>query len=264
MLGTQNHEGNSENCVGSCGEHFQALAVFGLKFKACTAAFANPISLNFFNGICPIQAVKPFQQTLCVCCYSEAPLSHLLSLYRIAASNAHSVHHFIICQHRTEFTAPINHRIGQISQSVVHKHVALLFFVKRVPLLGGKCRAIGMCGIYSFLSPIALLGEDLHKLRNRACRLAIVTIIAVKQFEKYPLRPLIVVFVAGSHLSVPIVRQTQNVKLLSVSIDVLFGCNGRVLSCLDCVLFCRQSVRIVTHRVKYIEALQTFVSRKDV
>ena len=180
MLRTKHHEGNSEDCIGSCREYFQGFTALGLEIDTCSAAFAYPVSLYLFYGVRPIQIVQAFEQPLCVCCYPQTPLTHLLSFDRVASSDAYAVHDFIVGEYRTQFAAPVDHGVGQISQTIVHKHVALLLFGEAVPLFCRECLAIGVCGVYSALSSVALLGEDFFEFGNWTCFLRIVAIITAE------------------------------------------------------------------------------------
>ena len=47
---------------------------------------------------------------------------------------------------------------------------------------------------------------------------------------------------------------------LAIAVDIVDGSDGRMLSGLDGILFCRQTVSVISHWVEYIEALQSFVT----
>ena len=60
---------------------------------------------------------------------------------------------------------------------------------------------------------------------------------------------MIVLWVAGAHFAVPVETKAYFVQLFAVSCNVLVGCDGRVLSCLNGILLGRQSVSVVSHWV---------------
>ena len=75
---------------------------------------------------------------------------------------------------------------------------------------------------------------------------------------------MVILRVAGTNLAVPVERETDFVELLTITVDVGYGSYLWVLTCLDSILLCRQSVSIVTHRVQYVESVQTLVACIDI
>ena len=71
---------------------------------------------------------------------------------------------------------------------------------------------------------------------------------------------MIIFWVASTDFTVPVERETYFVQLLAVAVDIVDGSDGGMLSGLDGILFCRQTVSVISHRVEYIEALQSFVT----
>jgi len=71
---------------------------------------------------------------------------------------------------------------------------------------------------------------------------------------------MIIFWVASTDFTVPVERETYFVQLLAVAVDIVDGSDGRMLSGLDGILFCRQTVSVISHWVEYIEALQSFVT----
>ena len=71
---------------------------------------------------------------------------------------------------------------------------------------------------------------------------------------------MIIARLAGAHLAAPVKREAYLVQLLAVAGNILFGRDGGVLSSLDGILLCGQSVGIIAHGVQYIEALQTLIA----
>ena len=75
---------------------------------------------------------------------------------------------------------------------------------------------------------------------------------------------MVILRVAGTNLAVPIEAEANLVELLAVAVDVGYGSNLWVLTCLDSILLCRQTISIVTHRVQYVESVQTLVACIDI
>ncbi len=75
---------------------------------------------------------------------------------------------------------------------------------------------------------------------------------------------MVILRVAGTNFTVPIEAEANLVELLAVAVDVSHGSNLWVLTGLDSILLCRQSVSIVTHRVQYVKSVQTLVACIDI
>ena len=75
---------------------------------------------------------------------------------------------------------------------------------------------------------------------------------------------MVILRVAGTNLAVPIEAEANLVELLAVAVDVGYGSNLWVLTGLDSILLSRQTVSIVTHRVQYVESVQTLVACIDI
>ena len=75
---------------------------------------------------------------------------------------------------------------------------------------------------------------------------------------------MVILRVAGTNLAVPIEAEANLVELLTVAVDVGYGSNLWVLTGLDSILLSRQTVSIVTHRVQYVESVQTLVACIDI
>ena len=71
---------------------------------------------------------------------------------------------------------------------------------------------------------------------------------------------MIIFRIAGTDFTAPVKRETDLVQLFAVAIDIVDSSDSGVLSGLDGILFCGQTVCVISHRVEYIEALQSFVT----
>ena len=75
---------------------------------------------------------------------------------------------------------------------------------------------------------------------------------------------MVILRVAGTNLAVPIEAEANLVELLTIAVDVGYSSNLWVLTGLDSILLSRQTVSIVTHRVQYVESVQTLVACIDI
>ncbi|OPZ01975.1 MAG: hypothetical protein BWZ11_01279 [Bacteroidetes bacterium ADurb.BinA395] len=86
----------------------------------------------------------------------------------------------------------------------------------------------------------------------------------MKHLNEGPLCPVVIIGIAGSDFSIPIVTESDFIKLLAVASYVVFGRNGRMLACLNGILFCRQSESIKAHWMEYIKTFQSFVTAVNI
>ena len=71
---------------------------------------------------------------------------------------------------------------------------------------------------------------------------------------------MIIFRVACTDFTIPVERETYLVQLLAVAVDIINGSDCRMLSGLDSILLSGQAVSVISHRIEYIEALQSFVT----
>ena len=107
-------------------------------------------------------------------------------------------------------------------------------------------------------------GKSLDKLADGAGLLLVLAVIAVKHLHECPLCPLVERRIAGLDFAVPVIAETYLVELLTIAGDVLHGGLLGMLTRLYRILLGRQTIGIITHWMKHIEASQTLVARKDV
>ena len=93
----------------------------------CSFRTAYPVTLRLFQTLRPIDSIQPFQQTAGISAHAQTPLPHDALLYRITAANTQTLAHLIIRQHGSEFRTPVDFRVRQISDAVVHQLLLLLF-----------------------------------------------------------------------------------------------------------------------------------------
>ena len=75
---------------------------------------------------------------------------------------------------------------------------------------------------------------------------------------------MVIAWVAGADLAVPVVAETDAVELRVVACDILRGCFLGVLSGLDGILLGGESIGVIAHGVEHIEAVEAFVARENV
>ncbi len=239
-LGRQHHERHAENRVGARRKNSEMpLAVGHLEFHFGAFGTADPVALRLLDGLRPVDGVESVEQPLRVGRRAQAPLPHLLLHHGIAAALAHAVHHLVVGQHRAQSRAPVDHRLAQVGDAVVHERLLLLHLAHGAPLLGRKPQFLALRRVESFGAPRL---ETLHQLFDGTGLPAVVAEVAVEHPLEGPLRPVVVIRVAGAHLAVPVEREAYLVQLAAISLDVLLGRLGRVLPRLDGVLLGGESV----------------------
>ena len=104
----------------------------------------------------------------------------------------------------------------------------------------------------------------LNEFANRLRLFALFAIEVVEHLFESPLRPMIVFRVAGTHFAVPVKRETNFVQLFAIALNICFGSYSRMLSCLNRILLCGQSIGIITHRVQHVIATRAFIACIDI
>ena len=277
VLRAQDHECHAEDGIGAGGENLEGsltldpldiaahidllpiqLALFGQREPyGCALASANPVALDLLQRVCPIDLLEALEQTLGIRGDAQNPLSHQLAFHGEAAAHGESVHHLIVGEHGAELRTPVHPRVGEVGQTIVHQDFLTFLLGSTPPLFRGKLHRLGL----RHVQPFSAVGcESLLQLGNRTGLIGLVTVVAVEQLDERPLRPLVVVGVAGLERAVPIERETDFVELLAIAVDVLLRRDGGVLTGLDGVLLGRQAESVVAHRVQHVEALLPFVT----
>ena len=75
---------------------------------------------------------------------------------------------------------------------------------------------------------------------------------------------MVILWIAGANLAVPIETETYLVELLAIAVDVGHGSYLWMLTGLDGILLGWQTVCVVTHWVKHVESVQALVAGIDV
>ncbi len=187
---------------------------------------------------------------------------HFFLHYGVAATLAHAVYHLIVGEHRAELGTPVHHRLAQVGNAVVHQRFLLFHIAHLLPLLGGEVEFRALCKVLRAFC--ALLLEVFHEFGNGEGLATLAAVEVVKHLLESPLRPVVILRVAGAHFAVPVERETYLVELFAVALYVCLGGNGGVLPGLDGVLLSRQTVGVVAHRVQHIKSALALVARVDV
>jgi len=74
------------------------------------------------------------------------------------------------------------------------------------------------------------------------------------------LGPVIIFGFARTDFTAPVEREAYFVELLAIAVDISFSSDCGMLSGLNSVLFRWQTICVISHRIEYIEATQSFVT----
>ena len=180
---------------------------------------------------------------------------HQLLLYGESTSDAETLADLIVCEDCAEFRTPVYHCLTLIGDAVVHEAFTLFFFCQCVPFGSGEGELLCRCRT--------------DALRTMGCKMLcqfayglslfqIKIIVGVEHLHECPLCPFVIFGIASAHLAAPIKRETDLVKLGTVTGYILGGCLFRVLACLDGILLGRKTICIISHRMKDVESLLAF------
>ncbi len=264
-LGSQHHEGDTKYRVGPRGEdgHLH-VAASHLKFHLGTLAVAYPVALGLLDRVAPVERVEVAQQAAGIGRHAQAPLVHHLLHHRVAATQRHTLAHLVVGQHCAQLGAPVHHGLAAVGDAIVHEHLLFLHLGEGLPLLGRELGVVasGTGGRVAALAAVLL--KVGHQLLDGAGLVEGGVVVALKHLEEGPLRPLVVLGVAGAHLAAPVEAEPYLVELLAVAVDVFHRGHLGVLPRLYGILLGRQPVGIIAHGVKHVVALQSLVAGIDV
>ena len=145
MLRSQYHEGCTVKGIRAGGVYSDLLVFsFNREFNFCTIGFTDPVTLHLFNFFRPVQFVQIIQQTVCIFCDTQHPLTQIFLSYFRTTTFTFSVDNFFICQ--TCFTGwtPVDREFFFVSQTFF-KHLY------KDPL--GPFVELRICGVY-FAIPV--------------------------------------------------------------------------------------------------------------
>ena len=192
--------------------------------------------MSLFQRIGPVYSFQSVQQALCISRYTQTPLAHLLLHHWMTSTFRYSVYHLIVGQYSTQSGTPVHHCLSQVGDTIVHQYFLLFFFRFVFPFFSSKVQLFAASNIQAFCT---FLFEMCYQLTDGLCLLAGIAIIAVEHLLKGPLCPMIITRFAGTYFSVPVKAETYFIQLLTIAVNVIYSGDSRMLTCLDCILFCR-------------------------
>ena len=99
-LGCQHHERDAEDGVTAGGEDSELQVGIGnLELHLSALRTANPIALSLLDGVRPIYAVEPLQETLCIGAHAQTPLAHHALLHWITAAHGETLRNLVVGKH---------------------------------------------------------------------------------------------------------------------------------------------------------------------
>src|SRR5436190_3271204 len=87
------------------------------KIDLCAFTSTNPVALELFDSLRPIEGVELSEQPLGICSDAQHPLSHRPSNNRKTADLAFSVNNFLVRQYCAQFRTPVDGDVRDISES---------------------------------------------------------------------------------------------------------------------------------------------------
>src|SRR5205085_3061019 len=87
------------------------------KIDLCAFASTNPVALELFDSLGPIEGVELNEQPLGIRSDAQHPLSHGPSNNRKTPNLAFSVNNFLVRQYCAQFRTPVDRDIREISES---------------------------------------------------------------------------------------------------------------------------------------------------
>ena len=232
--------------------------------------------LGILDAVRPIQSVKALQQTVCVSCDAHHPLPHGFFDHGMATPLTQTIFDFVVGQHGSQGWAPVDFAVGEIGDAKGHEHFGTVNLRHALPVRGcertvevgpkmWKCQMLPPIFIASGMHvEVAVVGKRVFQLGDGARGLGMRIVPAFEQLPKNPLGPFVITGITCADFAGPIKAKPQLFQLPSVPLDVLIGCDGRMLAGLDGVLLCRQPKAVVPHRMQHVVPFVAFVSRMDV
>ena len=210
------------------------------------------MTLRFFNALAPVQVLESVEQSLGKGADAHGPLQHGLLHHGVPAALAEAVDYLVVGQYGAQIRAPIDYGFAPVGQSKVLEQGFALGSVHLGPFGGAALGFPMACCLESFGSARRqVLLEGLDPLRARAPLIK----PGIKQLQKHPLRPAVVVRIASLHLAAPIKTKPKAVQLLAVAQNIGLRSGGRMLPSLNRILLSRQSKSIKAHGMQHIKTL---------
>ncbi len=120
MLGSEDTEGHSENCVGSCREHVERISPLDIDAERRALGAADPVPLHGAHPVGPVlQLLDVVEQTIGIVGDLEEPLGKVLLDDGCVATLAETVDYLFVGQNRLILGTPIDRRLGLVGQTTL-------------------------------------------------------------------------------------------------------------------------------------------------
>ena len=106
---------------------FILIPYFELHLGTLRASY--PVLLRLLDRVAPVDGLQSVEQSLCVSADTQAPLAHLLLLYREAAAHADTINNLVVGKHSAQSGTPVYHGLAHEGKAVVHEDVRLLLLI---------------------------------------------------------------------------------------------------------------------------------------
>ena len=120
-------------------------------------------------------------------------------LYGMASAFAHTVVDFVVGQYGAESSTPVDHRLTEVGQTIVHQGLHLLLLIPASAILSAVKESASLSATLIPLVPSASKWAD--ELGDRSSLTCSIIIIGVEELDEDPLRPLIVFGIGGAYLA---------------------------------------------------------------
>ncbi len=117
--------------------------------------------------------------------------------------------------------------------------------------------------LHRCLAPGLDLGRN-RQLADGPAMLPFPVVPSIKQLQENPLRPLVIFWIRGIDLSVPVITEAEYLDLAPEGINVFAGRQTWMGAGLDGVFLRRQPEGIPAHRMQNISALHAQVATEDI
>ena len=256
VLRRENHVGGTKEGVGAGGENvdpeFLACRALGTEGHLCTTGTADPVALHCLDLVGPVEQLQVVEKPVRVGGDAHHPLTQTLAEDRVVAALRTTVRgDLLVCQHRSQARAPVDHGVRQVDEAVF---VDSLLLLRRIEV-GVRAAILGGAGACLKLA---------NKLLNWARLLLILIEPGIEDLQEDPLRPLVKLRVRGGHRATTVVAQAQRVQLTRHVLNIRHRGRARVRTRLDGVLLRRQTESVVAKRVQHVLAQHAVVAREDI
>ena len=99
-----------------------------------------------------------------------------LLLHRVSAAYRHTFTDLVVSEHSAELRTPVDHRVAEICQTVIHQHIALLAFVHGPPLVSRQSQILGS-GSMESVCPVSFKMLDELRHRHGLCGIGVIVMV---------------------------------------------------------------------------------------